>query len=58
MLTMVSNCVDVFSWNKFGSGWVCAGGGHHVSDATLEIEYTKRYPSKGCQEAVQVERRS
>ena len=45
MLTMVSNCVNGFSWNKFGSGWVCAGGGHQVSNTTLEIEYTKRYPS-------------
>jgi len=45
MLTMVSNCVNGFSWNKFGSGWVGAGGGHQVSNTTLEIEYTKRYPS-------------
>ena len=45
MLTMVSNCVNGFSWNRSGSGWVCAGGIHYVSDATLEIEYTKRFPS-------------
>jgi Cdc6-like AAA superfamily ATPase len=45
MLTMVSNCENGYSWNRSGSGWVCAGGFHHVSDATLEREYTKRYPS-------------
>ena len=29
---------------RFGKGG-CAVGGYHVSGATLEREYTKRYPS-------------
>lgn len=39
-LRAIGKCPAGFVWHKCGSGWRCAGGSHHVSDAELEKRFS------------------
>lgn len=38
-LRMIGKCPLGFAWHNLGSGWVCGGGSHHVSDEQLQRQF-------------------
>ncbi|KAJ0388822.1 hypothetical protein P43SY_011390 [Pythium insidiosum] len=39
-LRRIGLCPMGFAWLQVGGGWRCAGGGHFVSDAELQRNFT------------------